>query len=83
MLIFNTDYQHGGNAAIFFLYNFTANFKTTSDEGSKNNHLRHGTPKDPRSVVEPQDYGLRHSQTPAPLPRNDCIHESGKSISRG
>lgn len=35
MLIFNTDYQHGGNAAIFFLYNFTANFKTTSDEGSK------------------------------------------------
>ena len=83
MLIFNTDYQHGGNAAIFFLYNFTANFKTTSDEGSKNNHLRYGTPKDPRSVEEPQDYGLRHSQTPAPLPRNDCIHESGKSISRG
>ena len=64
MLIFNTDYQHGGNAAIFFLYNFTVNFKTTSDEGSKNNHPRYGTPKDPRSVEEPQDYGLRHSQTP-------------------
>ena len=34
-------------------------------------------------MEEPQDYGLCHSQTPAPLPRNERIHEFGESISGG